>query len=792
MGVTWRKVCRDLAHNKARTLLVVLATAVGVYSIGMVFGMSSMSRERLTESHKSVAMAHIRFWTSTPFDQDVIDALLRDPEIADSEGAIRGELRWRFGGETGWRVGDLIARADYEAQRINRVDLLEGYWPSAHTLAVERLSWNYYDIAPGMDIEVDFGSRVRMLSVEGVIRGQIILPPQFGDRATFFVTPETMAWLTGQPEDFNELFVRLESFDREEVEDAAQRVGRRLERMGLERTGEGYIITDPDVHWAQEHIDATLFIMTVTGMVSLGLSGFLIVNTMNALIAQQVWQVGVMKVFGATFWRVARVYLTTALVYGVLALLLGVPSGAVAAYLLSAWMLDNFNAPLDGFQVDPGALAMQVAVGLAVPLVAALVPVLGGAHTTVRKAIDTRGLGGEFGQGWLDGLMGCMRRLPRPLMLSLRNTFRRKARIALTLITLVLGGALFIVVVSVAGSATQTIEVVLQDFGHDVMARFDRSYRVERLVEVAEDVPGVVRAEAWSGRWASLSLGGGAEREAYLWGVPSDSTMFSPHILSGRGLLPDDARAILLNSKIADDEGIRVGDEIELTISERESNWTVVGLVFNINNGQRENFVPFDALAREAGAIDKSNIVIVTTEAHDSETQRRVSQDLNDAYAANRIEDVFVEGAEEVKERNRSQFEVAIYLMLAMAGLAAVVGSIGLASTMSINVIERAREIGVMRATGATSLAIAGIFVGEGVLVGVLSWLLAVPLSYPTALAFGNAVGDTLLRVPLDFNYSVGGVFLWLVVVLAFSALASLWPALRATWVSVQEALAYE
>jgi putative ABC transport system permease protein len=268
--------------------------------------------------------------------------------------------------------------------------------------------------------------------------------------------------------------------------------------------------------------------------------------------------------------------------------------------------------------------------------------------------------------------------------------------------------------------------------------------------------------------------------------------MFSPRIIKGRGLLPGDQHAILLNSKIADEEKIQVGDQVELTISGRDSVWTVVGVVLSINNGQRENFVPFDALAREVGAVGRSNVVIVTTEEHDFESQQRVGNDLNDAYTANRIQDVRVEGAEEEIDMNLSQFQPAIYLMLAMAGLAAVVGSIGLASTMSINVIERAREIGVMRATGATSPTVAGIFVGEGVFVGLLSWLFAVPLSYPSAVAFSNAVGDTLLLVPLEFSYSTNGVFWWLGIVAVLSTLASLWPALRATRVSVREALAYE
>ena len=165
-------------------------------------------------------------------------------------------------------------------------------------------------------------------------------------------------------------------------------------------------------------------------------------------------------------------------------------------------------------------------------------------------------------------------------------------------------------------------------------------------------------------------------------------------------------------------------------------------------------------------------------------------RDLRAAYAARNIEINFLESANETRARNRMVFNIIIYLLLAMAILAAVVGSIGLMGTMSINVVERGREIGVMRAIGATSPAIVGIFVSEGMLLGVLSWLLAVPLSYPGARLFSNLVSNTL--IPLDFRYSMDGMVLWLAIVVVLSALASLWPALRATRVSVREALAYE
>ena len=75
---------------------------------------------------------------------------------------------------------------------------------------------------------------------------------------------------------------------------------------------------------------------------------------------------------------------------------------------------------------------------------------------------------------------------------------------------------------------------------------------------------------------------------------------------------------------------------------------------------------------------------------------------------------------------------------------------------------------------------------------GLLSWLFAVPISLPGSRVFSDVLGSAVINFPLEFVYSMNGIILWFVIVVALSALASLWPALRATKVSVREALAYE
>jgi putative ABC transport system permease protein len=789
MSIIWHKVLRDLWRNKFRTALIVLSTAVGVFALGFVYGTSGIMTAEMTKSHKASLFPHITFYTSL-FNHDAVDTILHEPGVAEAEGESVASIRWKLEGEEDWRDGTVFARDDYEAQRTDLFTLIDGEWPTGRTLAVERLSMQHFRVCPGTEIIVEFGRTERRLSIGGVVRQPQVYPPQWGGDAVFFASMETVAWLADQDEGFNRLNVLLESYSEEGAEEAGKHIQDRLERMGV-YVG-GYQITDPGVHWAQETIDSILLILKVLGALSLALSGFLIINMMNATVAQQIWQIGVMKVVGATGGRVARVYLAMAATYGLLSLLLAVLPGAIAAHLLAGWLLSLLNIVNGKLHLIPTAVGIQAMVGLVVPLVAALIPVIGGARITPHQAISTYGLGAGFGSNWLDRLIGRIRRLPRPLGLSLRNTFRRKARITLTLLTLVLGGLMFIVVLSVGSSMSNTVEVLISDFGFDVLVVFDRAHRATRLLEATESVDGVAHAEVWDVRLGTLELKGGDELQGQLWGIPDNSTLFHPRIADGRPLLPDDDRAILLNSKIAADEGIRVGDTVTMTVEDTEITWTVVGTIININNNSRDNFVPFDTLAKEIGNANRGAFVMMSTTDHTAATHERIIRDLRASCEARRMKPVFFQSGGELRQQTKAQFDVITYLMLAMAVLAAVVGSVGLASTMSINVVERTREIGVMRAIGATSAHILGIVVIEGIMVGVLSWLIAVPLSYPGARLFSNLIGDTVFQMPLDFDFSLFGLISWLIIIVVLSALASLWPALQATQVSVRQSLAYE
>jgi putative ABC transport system permease protein len=794
MSVIWKKIWRDLTRNRSRTILAVLSTAVGVFALGLVINMSAMMNARIAGQTADSVPATIRMYAA-PLDDTLAGSFRKQAGVADAEILLNGGIRWKRAGDSEWHDGSLVGREDFAAQRTDIASLTAGHWPGRKSLAMEQQTMTYYGLRAGDRILVQHGGTERSVEITGVARSTQTIPPQYqGSTGSFFATPETIEWLTGD-KTFNQLNIRLDTWDETRANTAAKAIEQQLKSAGI--TVGGYEVRDPAWHFSKQIVDGIFIILTGMGIISLGLSAFLIVNTLNALLAQQIWQIGIFKVLGATTRRVTEIYLGVALLYGMMAIGIAIPLSALAAQLMAGWMLSTINISAGAFHLVPASIVIQLIVGMVIPILSALAPVLGGARISCRQAISNYGLGGGFGSSLIDrGLLNLqkwvppLQRTPRPVMLSLRNTFRRKARVALTLVTLTLGGVMFIMVMGVNLSLHRMLDVVLNDFGFSVMMSFDRVERSEKLVSIASGIPGVIRAEAWDVRGADMVLPSGEKTQTQLWALPPESQLFHFNIAAGRSLLPADDRAILINRKIGLEKHLQVGDVVTLNVGGHDSSWTIVGWIINMNTGQRDSFVPLNALARETGTVQRSASVVIQLAQDDPATEQAAITQLRTAFIAAGLNPNYIMGVSAIRQTNEYQFNLLVNILLIMAVLAAVVGSLGLAGTMSINVVERGREIGLMRAIGAASPMVASIFMGEGLLLGVVSWALAVPLSIPGGILFTGALSQALF--PMDFAFSAQGALTWLVIVSVLSVLASLWPALRATRISVRESLAYE
>ena len=129
---------------------------------------------------------------------------------------------------------------------------------------------------------------------------------------------------------------------------------------------------------------------------------------------------------------------------------------------------------------------------------------------------------------------------------------------------------------------------------------------------------------------------------------------------------------------------------------------------------------------------------------------------------------------------------------LFFAILVAVVGAIGLMGTMSMNVLERTREIGVMRAIGATNGAVFRIFLVEGMFIGFISWMLGALAALPITKVLYDILSRALFQTEGTAVVTRDGFVLWLIVALFLSAIACLVPARGAARMTVRDVLAYE
>jgi putative ABC transport system permease protein len=789
----WRKVFADLFGNRTRTTLVVLSIAVGVFAVGMIAGSSQIMIQDLRAQYVATSPSSGQIFTRDSFDEDLVNVIRRMRTVDEAEGRRTVQARYNIGPQR-WKEIQLIALRDYREIRVNKLRPKAGAWPPPDKeLLLEQSGVSVIGAKVGdrLLIETPDG-RQRRIRVAGVVHDLSQIPAFF--RMPYgYVSMDTLEWL-GETRDFNQVDFRVaeRTTDKPHVERVAAQIRTKIENSG--RAVYFTLIFTPGKHWADDSLQAMTIILGVLGALSLVLSGFLVINTVTALLTQQVRQVGVMKAIGGRAGQIVGMYLATIFGFSVLALLVAVPLGVVGAQRLAGFTARLLNFDVSGYTLSSRVLLLQIVTGLIVPLAAALYPVLGGVRVTVREAIGSYGLSGaSAGRGWIDRWLERVRGLSRPALLSVRNTFRRKGRVALTLTTLTLAGAIFVGILSVQGSLMGMLDDLFAYWNYDIQIEFSRSYPIDRLNLESRRVPGVAAAESWVFRATRRIRANDTESVAvFLIALPAATEMLNPILLEGRWLLPGDQNALVINTDFRKEErDVGVGDTMILKVGTREVQWKVVGIVQGILSGPfaYANYPYAAEVIRSYGRADRVQVV---TAQHDAAFVTRVSQGLEARFRRLGLRMTSNQTIIDLRKQIAAQFNVIIVFLMVMAVLLAIVGGLGLMGTMSINVLERTREIGVMRAIGASDRAVIQIVLAEGVLLGVISWAAGIVLAFPLGLWLNRAVGQAFLNAVPAYRFSLTGAALWLGLVVVLAAIASVLPAWNASRLTVRDVLAYE
>lgn len=800
MSVIWTKVWSDLWDNKVRTLLAVLSISAGVFAIGAIFGMVDQLVTGMNTAHQATVPSHIQMYLTDRIDEDTAIRLKSIDGVEDLEVMNEVTVRYKIHPEDEWSRGSLVMRQDYEDQTYDTLQLKEGNWPENDLIGIERLSSQFFGIEMGDQVIFELDKTDRPLTISGKIRHPFVPPPPFGGDAYFFVDAQGLERFNIPEGEFGQIKARVTPYSLELAKEVASEMKDRLAKEGY-----GVAVTfyqDPEEHWGSVFVNGLNLVLQVLAVVAVFTSVVLVLNTLTALMTQQTNQIGIIKAIGGTRNTIIKVYLTGVLVYGILALVISLPLGAALAFGITQWFLNLFNIDYEQFVISQQAVIYQVLAAIAAPLLAALWPVLKGAGLTVREAIASYGLGtGRFGRSRFDRVIERLGRrfLSAPYAVALGNMFRRKGRLLLTQAVLIVAGGMFLMVMSLSASITLTLDNEFGRRNYDVFFVFEDNQRIDRTLDMAYSAPGVEKAEVWFTQPASILKEGQRAQDAGLGasvvGVPEGSDIYQPLLVAGRWLQPGDERVVVMNRETANDNGIEIGDIVTLDMGELgDSDWQVIGLyqvIFGGGFSTDDVFAPQPAVFAASKKHNQGNLLRVRTVDHSAEYTEEVRKVLSDLYTGRNMDILFTQTEASERANADAQFSITTTMLLALAVIVAVVGGIGLMGSLSISVVERTREIGVMRAIGARTPTIMGMFVMEGILQGLFSWLIAAPVSFLLAQPLANALGQAMFEANLDYQYSFVAVAVWLVSIVVISILASILPARNATHISVRDSLAY-
>lgn len=799
MGLTislrprWQKVWRELWLYRARSTLVILSIAVGVFAVGMIAGAWDILRREMPASYAAVQPASAILYTSD-FDETLLQAVNRLPGVAAAIG--RRSVATRAQVDDGsWVRLELNALSSYKAIPVNRIVPVSGAaTPADKSVLIERAGLALIGYAPEKEIRLETAdNRQRTIRLTGVVYDPSLGPSTFSGTVYGFMNLATLEWL-GERKAYNQLYftVSEERDNQAHIQAVADAVRQKVQKAGV-RVFVAWVPT-PGEHPTHDIVEGVLFLLAALGVTSLIVSSFLVITTVSAMVTQQTRQIGIMKALGADEGQLRQLYQGLILVYGGLAALLAIPLAAAAAILLTRFVAGLLNFDIVSYRIHPLVFLLESLVGLVTPLLASWLPIRRGAQMPVRTALDSRAAGAAAVQaGRLEQVLGRLPFFTRPFRLAFRNTFRRKGRLVLALLTLALGIATSMAIFSIDSSVQRTVATVSQTWRHDATIYFEQSYLAARAMQLVQKGPGVVKVEAWYTRPVRIQRANGTESDdIQVMAPPAQTALFQPILLAGRWLTATDEAQVVINAQLWDQEPtLAVGQPITVKLNERNVTWTIVGIVRGALDGPRLylNYQPFVYALRTVG---ETNTMRLTLSATDAVAQSVAMTALTGYLQQVGLKVAYLESTNQVRAQVAFQFSILLGFLTIMAVLVLLVGGIGLTGTMSISVLERMAEIGVLRAIGASNRAIMQLFLSEGLVVGLLSWGLAAPLALPLSRFLCAQLGLVLIQTPLDFTFSRPGLFFSLGFILVVALAATFFPARTATRLSVRETLTYE
>ncbi len=790
MKMILKKVFREMTIKYKSTLVAILALSVGIWGIGSLLVSLHIMSNDLTVNFTQTIPEHVVI-KSDDFHKLNLDTFIKNPEIQTAAFRDKTILRVEVFKDQ-WLPLWLYSVDDFDQMSMAKFFHQTGCFPPAKgTIAIERNAQLISNLKLQSFARVQSKGKIITTPISGIVFDPGQAPATQDAFVYAYTDRENYTKLTGAST-AQRLIIRFNNVKtKKEVKEKFKIISREFADVGIKI--DSFSISNFNEHPHQFQLNTLLYLNGTIGLLAFIMAMVLVSQLMNSILAQQVRQIGIMKAIGASSFQILLNYLSYILIMSSISIIIGLPLAIITGKAYASFVAGILNFDILTIELPTAIYFAIILLGFSLPILFSLPALRKAMNTTVTDALNDYGLTIKRESNVTFKVFSNNSNI---FLLSCRNVWRRKYRMVVIMFTIALGAALFLTGFNVRSSLFDFLENTSQSMKYDIKVVLNESIPLSIAQSKFIDIEAVKSVDGWVG-------GGGGRLQS--------EKIYTPN---GIGFIAAPFDTKLKTYEMLEGTWLTGGSDLEFVVNPRgalEFKPLIIGKTYPIfRKNEKQIMAKLAGVVREFDVpkiyvdIDKyqsivnpkkninSLMISLTDRSYDNVIS--VKKEIEQIVEKSGLDVAYVMSHAERGVIIFNHLDIILTVILFLSLLVLFVAFLGFGSAMGINVVERTREIGVLRAIGATPKIIFQIFLVEGMIISVAGLLIGLIISLPLSNLGAIFFGELILgeNTPLYFSFNNFGFGLTLLITVFWGYIASRAPATKATFITVREAIAYE
>ncbi|MHC1682989.1 MAG: ABC transporter permease [Clostridiaceae bacterium] len=788
MKTSIRKMFREIALYKERTLLTLVGILIGITAFGTVLSAYSILEREMNKNFMDTNPASMIINVGN-LDEKALK--LVKINYSNLEVEARKTVQARISRDDG-TFGTLSLRAvqDFSNLKVDMFSLEKGKFPSKpFEIVLERDDMKILkNLKTGIEEKVviklpQVGEE--NIQVTGLVHAPGLAPASMENFSYGFITIDALNKI-GVSGWFDELHIVSYNnrFDREEMKKLSLAIKQLLVDNGY--SVNSVVVPMPGKHPHADQLASLLFLLQAFAIIALLSACMIIINLLNFIMSQQTKQIAVMKAVGANPKDIAIPYFIYVLVISTCGFFISIPLSILGATGYSGFAAEILNFNITSSVIPSYVYILQLLISLIIPLLAASYPIYKSCTKSVKKGLTDEIVSYETNKY----VKNIFPKSNNKVIMSINNLNRNRTRTILAVVALATGGILFMTSQNIVASIDKTVEVSNMAMSWDYDISLARNYPDDKLKSALKSIDGLDSFELWKGNEVLFKEQNGTFSSNYpIKIIPRDTHMVKS--VEGVNVKNIKGSIIINNALIKEENWLRPGMSSQIEIKGKIATVMISEVVDEVPPLPGV-YIYQDTFDELFGDIKSKQIILARADTRDNYEQRIITKQIESSFKDSDIEIAENWNIYVLRKAFADHLQVIVIFLSIISILAVMVGGFSISSAIGISISERKREIGVMRAVGAKKHQILNMITVEAILIGLMSWGIGCLMSYPLSIIVGNYFGRIFLDTNLQNTISLNGVIEWLVISTIISAAAGVIPAYRASTSPLKEMLSYE